>query len=196
MMHYMGPIIPITCEMAKEHPQKLVQDIVAAAIDYEGIRDLIFLWSENPNERTEIMGDITSLLKDIFPAMNTKHYYNSEKLRHAIVSRQPDPINNPDSPKVSTVLDIVLPPEIAELALLRLNKGEPKYKGVPLRFENGRDALMDMFQDLMDSINYTIQASWLIEGELSEEYDRRLQLLTDVAVSVRNEWEARHGSKS
>lgn len=85
---------------------------------------------------------------------------------------QPAPVHN-DGPRVvdlsvSRVVDRYgntdFGRQIREDLLARAELGFTKY-GTHLQANNGRDALMDMYQEALDAVNYAVQVE--VEGEAS-----------------------------
>jgi|SRR5208337_1125085 len=70
-------------------------------------------------------------------------------------------------------------PELAEDIEARIRLGEKKY-GTRLKSHNGRDAMLDLHQELCDALNYAKQLE--IEGR---EDDTFFRCLVELAVVVR-----------
>lgn len=71
-------------------------------------------------------------------------------------------------------------PEIAEDIEARIRLGERKY-GTRLKSHNGRDAMLDLYQEVLDGINYSKQL--VIEGRDDDTFFR---CLVDLAAVVRS----------
>jgi hypothetical protein len=71
---------------------------------------------------------------------------------------------------------------------LRAQAGEKKY-GTVLKTGNGRDAIVDAFQELQDAVMYLQQRLLERDGELAIEYllDQAIWLALDVADVIRKE---------
>ena len=69
--------------------------------------------------------------------------------------------------------------KIAEDIEARIRMGEKKY-GTRLKSHNGRDAVLDLYQELLDSLNYAMQCD--IEGiDDGALFDRIADITKDVA---------------
>ena len=77
-----------------------------------------------------------------------KHYTCSFCRKETMSDKQPDPIPNTNRP----VWDLVI-----EDMKNRDNVGRQRY-GVPLQAGNGRDALLDTYEELLDACVYIKQA--------------------------------------
>src|SRR5208282_5180128 len=69
----------------------------------------------------------------------------------------------------------------------RVASGEKKY-GTRLKTDNGRDAVLDLYQEILDGVNYAAQN--ILENaakgsEAAEPYIRIFQTLVDLAVQVK-----------
>lgn len=75
--------------------------------------------------------------------------------------------------------------DIADLVVEDIKKrkvmGKKKY-GVPLRANNGRDALQDLYEELIDATQYCKQA--MVERDTPSEIELEYQLSLEVARAV------------
>ena len=69
---------------------------------------------------------------------------------------------------------------IAEDVEARIRLGERKY-GTRLKANNGRDAMLDLYQEVLDGVNYSKQL--VIEGRDDDSFYRSL---VDLACMVKN----------
>lgn len=95
--------------------------------------------------------------------------------------QQPNPVLN-DNPSIhDLVIEEINYPPLIWLLLIRKEKGLETY-GVPLQVFNGRDALWDAIEEIVDLIVYLKQA--LIERNLSLFNLLKLRLLYFIVIRV------------
>lgn len=108
--------------------------------------------------------------------MSTEKHYDA-----AVV--QPKPTSKSDDIDVAVVAAARLKElglnEVAEDIEARIRLGERKY-GTRLKAFNGRDALLDAYQEILDFLNYSMQG--VVEGRegCQSLFDRAVSLAVDV----------------
>jgi hypothetical protein len=111
------------------------------------------------------------------------HYqsYYPKPVGYDAASTQPKPTGNGQDVAVraAEVLRNFGYDKIAEDIEARIRLGEKKY-GTRLKSHNGRDAVLDLYQELLDSLNYAMQCD--IEGiDNGNLFDRIANITIDVA---------------